>query len=49
MIRMKMPHVPSGFGHGKWEHKASLWAYKLRRRKANKVASASRAFNRRRA
>lgn len=42
-IRMGMPHVPSGFGKGKWETKASLWRYKLARRKARKVASASRA------
>ncbi len=47
MIRMGMPHVPSGFGQGKWENKASLWKYKLARRKACKVATASRARNRR--
>lgn len=45
-IRMEMLHRPSGYGHGKWENKAALWAYKLARRKARKVASASRARNR---
>lgn len=45
-VRMRMPHVPSGFGKGKWESKASLWRYKLARRKANKRASMSRAVNR---
>jgi hypothetical protein len=45
-IRMGRPHVPSGFGKGKWENKAALWKYKLARRKANKRASASRAVNR---
>lgn len=46
-IRMKLLHVPSGFGKGKWENEETLWRYKLARRKANKVASASRARNRR--
>lgn len=47
-IRMEMPHVPSGrsTAHGKWQSPESLWKYKLARRKARKVASASRARNR---
>lgn len=46
MIKMGMPHVPTGNGQGKWEDKASLWKYKLARRKANKRAAASRRRNR---
>lgn len=46
-IRMKLAHVVSGHGKGTWHSNETLWAYKLRRRKARKVASASRARNRR--
>lgn len=46
-IKMEMPHKPSGYGQGKWETRESLWRYKLARRKANKVAAASRRRNRR--
>ncbi len=45
-IRMKFPHKPSGHGKGKWHDIDSLWSYKLARRKARKVAAASRARNR---
>lgn len=45
-IRMELDHKPSGHGHGKWQNTATLWRYKLARRKANKVAAASRRRNR---
>ncbi len=45
-INMGMPHVPSGVGKGKWGNRDSLWKYKMARRKANKVARASRRRNR---
>lgn len=38
----------SGFGHGKWQTRASLAAYRRRRDKARKVARAARRLNRQR-
>lgn len=45
-IRMERLHKPNGHGKGKWHDNRTLWAYKLQRRAARKVATASRARNR---
>jgi ribosomal protein S4 len=37
---------PSGHGKGKWETLSSLGKYRIRRNKANRVASESRRRNR---
>lgn len=36
----------NGHGQGKWHSRAALWQYKLARRKARKVSTASRMRNR---
>ena len=44
--RQQMLHKPSAFGKGKWENLMSYIRYKLARRKAGRVAGASRRANR---
>lgn len=42
---IKLQHVPSGHGKGKWQSKRGLIRYKLDRHKKNKIARASRKRN----
>lgn len=39
--------LPNGHGHGKWQSRRTLFAYKLATRKARNVAEDSRKRNRR--
>lgn len=44
--RSQLGHKPSGRGHGKWQNRASLWAYKRASRRRRLMANASRRRNR---
>jgi hypothetical protein len=42
----QLGHKPSGWGKGKWHSRESLWNYKRKARRKNKIAAASRKRNR---
>jgi hypothetical protein len=47
--KRQLAHRPSGFGHGKWHSRTTLWAYKRKARRKRLIAADSRRQNRGRA
>ena len=44
--KWQMGHKPSGFGHGKWQSRDTLFRYKRLSRRRRRMAAASRRRNR---